>query len=130
MGFNTPSADPKVDPENVGLLLKDMLFPFPSVRVSANVNPVKVTFPLFSTLIRYTTESPAPVFPSPLSDNVNVLVTSIVGEAVIFISVESSVVLPSVSSPSSLWSLTLFLFPGLEAVTEPVLETPPESTTA
>ena len=64
-----------------------------------------------------------------MSDNVNVFVTSIVGDAVIFISVESLVVFPSVSSPSSEISNMSLLFPGLDAVTEPVLETPPASTT-
>ena len=47
-----PSADPCVEPENVGLLLKDREFPFPSVKVSVIDNPDKVTFPLFSTLIK------------------------------------------------------------------------------
>ena len=44
-------------------------------------------------------------------------------------SVESLVVFPSVSSPSSEISDTSLLFPGLDAVTDPVFETPPASTT-
>ena len=63
--------------------------------------------------------SPVPVFPSPpLSVTAAVLVTSSEVEAVILVSVASSVVLPSVSSPSSLISLTSALLPGEEAVAD------------
>ena len=74
--------------------------------------------------------SPAPVFPSPLSVTVAVLVTSIPGEAVILTIVGSSVVFPSVSSPSSEVSVTSLEFPGDDAVTTTVLDVPPASTAA
>ena len=61
--------------------------------------------------------SDAPTIPSPLSVTVAVLVTSKLGEAVISTTVESFVVLPSVSSPSSEVSVTSLFFPGEEAVT-------------
>ena len=54
--------------------------------------------------------------PSPLSTSSAVFVTSIVGLGVIITSVVSSEVFPSVSSPSSLISVTSFVFPGLLAV--------------
>ena len=60
-----------------------------------------------------------------LSVIVAVLVTSIAGIDWISISVGSFDVLPSVSSPSSLTSETLFVFPGLEPVTVTLLTTFP-----
>ena len=72
--------------------------------------------------------SPVPVFPSPpLSVTAAVLVTSSEVEAVILVSVASSVVLPSVSSPSSLRSVTLLVLPGDEAVASTVFTTLPLS---
>ena len=63
--------------------------------------------------------SPAPVLPSPpLSVIAAVLVTSNELEAVMLVTVGSSVALPSLSSPSSLRSLTSLLFPGLLAVAD------------
>ena len=61
--------------------------------------------------------SPAPLVPSPLSATVAVLVTSNEPLDVVVITVESLEVFPSLSSPSSLISNTLFEFPGLLAVT-------------
>ena len=61
---------------------------------------------------------------------VAVLVTSIDGELVIDISVTSSVVLPSLSSPSSEVSVTFLACPGEEAVTKTLLFTLPVSRAA
>ena len=61
---------------------------------------------------------------------VAVLVTSIDGELVIDISVASSVVFPSVSSPSSEVSVTFLDWPGEEAVTKTLLFTLPVSRAA
>ena len=52
-------------------------------------------------------------------------VTSISGRDEISITVGSSVVFPSVSSPSSLMSETSFVFPGLDAFTVTLLTTLP-----
>ena len=63
--------------------------------------------------------SPDPVLPSPpLSVIAAVLVISNKLEAVMLVTVGSSVVLPSLSSPSSLMSLTSLLLPGLLAVAD------------
>ena len=73
--------------------------------------------------------SPDPVLPSPpLSVIAAVLVTSIELDAVMLVTVGSSVVLSSVSSPSSLRSLTSLLFPGLLAVADAWFDIPPAST--
>ena len=57
----------------------------------------------------------APFIPSPLSVTVAVLVTSKMALGVISTIVGSFVVLPSVSSPSSEVSQTMFVCPGEEA---------------
>ena len=58
--------------------------------------------------------SPGPVFSSELSSKTSaILVASIDGEGDISTTVGSSMVFPSVSSPSSLTSLTSLVFPGL-----------------
>ena len=74
--------------------------------------------------------SPGPFILSPLSITVAVLIASIDGCAVKVYSVGSSVVFPSVSSPSSLISIISSVFPVLLAVTVTVLLNPPASTTA
>ena len=61
---------------------------------------------------------------------VAVLVTSIDGELVIDISVTSSVVFPSLSSPSSEVSVTFLDCPGDEEVTKTLLFTLPVSSAA
>jgi hypothetical protein len=61
--------------------------------------------------------SPAPLVPSPLSTTFEILVTSNEPPDDVAITVESLEVSPSLSSPSSLISNTLFVFPGLLAVT-------------
>jgi hypothetical protein len=63
-----------------------------------------------------------------LSVTVAVLVASIAGNRDKLVSVGSFVVLPSVSSPSSLRSVTLLVFPGEEAVASTVFTTLPLST--
>ena len=86
------------------------MFPLLSVSVSVNVIPVRVTFPLFSTVIVYLITSPVSVIPFELASvTVAVLVASIAGAGDIAVSVASSVVFPSVSSPSSDVSDTLFV---------------------
>ena len=78
--------------------------------MSVNVTPVKVTFPLFSRVIVYTITSPKSVILFELESVIAaVLVASAKGTGVMAISVTSSVVLPSVSSPSSDVSVTLFV---------------------
>ena len=59
-----------------------------------------------------------------------VLTTSIEGTGFIDTSVESLVVLPSVSSPSSDVSLTLFVCPGEEAVAVAMFEIKPVAAAA
>ena len=98
--------------------------------MSVNVIPVIVLPPLFLTVMVYTIISPAPVVLFPLSVTAAVFVTSSDADAVIEVTVPSSVVLPSPSSPSSLISVTSFVLPGLDAVTKTVLETLPVSTAA
>ena len=61
--------------------------------------------------------SPAPFDPSPSSVIEYVLVTSIDPNGAIETTVGSFVVFPSVSSPSSLWSVTSSMFPRLLPVT-------------
>ena len=63
-----------------------------------------------------------------MSTTVAVLVTLIEGALVNIWSVESSLVFPSVSSPSSLTSVTLSELPGLLPVAVTVLLTPALST--
>ena len=104
---------------------------FPSVKVSVRVSPDKVTLPLFSTVMVYTTISPRSlILLLLLSFTDAVLVASTIGFGLITSSVLSSVVLPSVSSPSSLRSVTPPGLPVLLAVTVTLLITPPASTTA
>ena len=67
----------------------------------------------------------APFIPSPLSVTVAVLVTSKMALGVISTIVGSFVVLPSLSSPSSDVSLTLFVCPGEEAVAVAIFEIAP-----
>lgn len=81
---------------------------------------------MFSIKISYLTISPFPTVPSPLSVIVTVLVASIPGVEEISTIVASSVVLPSVSSPSSDVSVTSLFFPGEEAVTTTLFEIEPE----
>ena len=59
-----------------------------------------------------------------------VLVTSSDGDPVTVVTVGSLTVLPSVSSPSSPISVTSFVLPGLLAVADAALDTPPASTAA
>ena len=72
----------------------------PSVNVSTNVNPVRVVFPVFSTVIVNVTWSPAPVLPFPLSKITGVLVTSIEDTYEVLTIVGSFVGSSSASSPS------------------------------
>ena len=69
----------------------------------------------------------APFIPSPIIGVtiIAILVTSSNGLGVISTTVGSLVVLPSVSSPSSEVSLTLFVCPGEEAVAVAIFEIAP-----
>ena len=67
----------------------------------------------------------APFIPSPLSVIVAVLVTSKTALGVISTIVGSLMVFPSLSSPSSDVSLTLFVCPGEEAVAVAMFEIAP-----
>ena len=89
------------------------MFPCPSVNVSTNKISLRVELPLFSTVILYSTISPAPILLSPLSATFAVFVTSKPTFDTVNISVWSSLVFPSVSSPSSLMSVTSPTLPGL-----------------
>ena len=65
---------------NVGPLVRLNKFPSLSVNVSVKVSPVKVTFPLFSTVIVYFITSPVSVIPLAFASvTVTVLVASIAG---------------------------------------------------
>ena len=71
----------------------------------------------------YTKVSPGSLLPLLLlSITLTVLVASIPGRGEIITSVESSVVLPSISFPLSDVSLTLFVCPGLLAVAIAIFE--------
>ena len=110
--------------------MSDKLPPLPSVNTSFSDILESDVPPVFSTVIVYTIVSPAPVLPSPLSITAAVFVASTPGNAVILTRVGSSLVLPSLSSPSSEVSVTSLVFPGEDAVTTTVLDVPPASTAA
>ena len=77
----------------------------------------------------YTTTSPTDIRPSEsLSTLVNVFVASNLASAVTKVSVVSFTLLPSESSPSSLWSLVNCVPVKLLAVTRTEFLTPPLST--
>ena len=122
---SVPCADPALEMLKVGVFVKLSTEPLPSTNLSFKVIPDKTTFPLFSTVIVYLIISLAPFTPSPLSITIAVLVTSKIALGVISTIVGSLVVLPSLSSPSSDVSLTLFVCPGEEAVAVAMLETAP-----
>ena len=72
--------------------------------------------------------SPGPVLSSALSSKTSaILVASIEGDGDISTTVGSSIVFPSVSSPSSLTSVTSLILPGLLAVTITVFSILPVS---
>ena len=48
---NVPCEEPALLETKVGPLVKDKLLPLPSLIVSVNANPLKVTLPLFKTVI-------------------------------------------------------------------------------
>ena len=79
--FKDPTAEPRLEPVKKGPFDNDNELPSKSVKLSLIVRPVKALFPVFWTVIVYFTISPLPVTPSPLSVIVDVLVTSIEGEA-------------------------------------------------
>ena len=80
------------------------------MKVSSKFKSVKIIFPLFSTEIIKSILSPISLNPLEFkSFKTTVLVTSRLGNGVIIISVWSSIVFPSVSSPSSLLSVTSFV---------------------
>ena len=90
---------------------------------------VKLTFPVFSIYIVYSIISFKSFDPLLLTSvTVATLVTSIDGEAVNVVSVGSSMVFPSVSSPSSDLSKPSLVLPGLLPVRETTLDMNPEST--
>ena len=75
----------------------------PLLKTSVRVNEERPVFPVFSTVIVKTTVSPAPGRLSPLvSTKTPVFVVSMDAVAAKFVTVESFVVLPSKSLPSSL----------------------------
>ena len=89
--------------------------------------PSKVTFPKLLTLIVYSTVSPKLAPPGGTSLVIaTVLTASILGSSGIMISVGSSSVFPSVSSPSSLVSSTL-VSAGLSPSANTLLLKPPAS---
>ena len=104
------------------------VFPFESVMVSTKLNAEIFISPTFDTSISYTIISPTSLIVLPFSSwTTAVFVTLIFGLTSNAVSVISSVVLPSVSSPSSEVSDTLFEFVGEEATADIVLYTPPAS---
>ena len=106
------------------------MLPEASLNTSATLKLDRVTLPSLTTEMLYCTTSPFPTTPSPLSVIAAVLVTSIDGVLLIVMSVVSSVVLPSLSSPSSEVSVTLLLCPGLLPVTKTLLLILPVSNAA
>ena len=84
---------------------------------------LSAVLPVFSTVIINFTISPAFVSPSPLSIISYVFVASTLASALIKVIVGSSVVLPSVSSPSSLVSDTLPVNPFAFATALRLLDT-------
>ena len=82
-------------------------------------------WPLFLTVISYLIISPAPTSPSPLSTTVAIFVASKDFVIATLVSVGSSSVFPSLSMPSSLVSETLFVWPGLFAITVSEFDTEP-----
>ena len=87
--------------------------------------------PVLFTVMVYTITSPVSLILSlSVSITLAVLTTSIEGIGFIDTSVGSLVVFPSVSSPSSEVSLTLFVCPGEEAVAVAILEIEPLSAAA
>ena len=92
--------------------------------MSSIVRSLRVTSPVFSTVISYVTISPASTSLSPLSVISATLVTSILALPTskdTSTIVGSSVVFPSVSSPSSLISIILFTCPPKLPLTWTVL---------
>ena len=119
-------VDPAVADKYVGPLSKLNAFPLLSVSVSARFKAVTVTFPVFSIVIVYLKISPGSLTELELTSVTDtVLVASIDGFGEIDVMVGSSVVLPSVSSPSSEVSDTLLDWPGLLPVTTALLITLP-----
>ena len=89
---------------------------------------VKLTLPVFSIYIVYSIMSFKSFDPLLLTSvTVATLVTSIDGDAVNVVSVGSSEVFPSESSPSSDLSKASFVLPGLLPVSDTTLEIDPES---
>ena len=88
--------------------------------LSVKFNPVNGALPVFSNVIVYLIISPELYNPSPLSITSKVFVASILGVGSLKVMVGSSVVFPSVSSPSSEISVTLSVNPSelAYAVTE------------
>ena len=113
MACKLPTEEPEVAETNVGLLFNDNIVPLLSFKISTRVSPVRLNPPVFLTVIVKTIISFTPFEPSPLSVTVAVLTTFIDGCDEVIISVESSWVLPSPSSPSSEVSETLLVCPGL-----------------
>ena len=89
--------------------------PRPSVRESKIVDEVNLVFPVFVTTIVYSIISPTPLRPSPFT-SLTVAVLTIVTDEILLISITvgSSLVFSSVSSPSSEVSETIPLYPFAE----------------
>ena len=127
VGTIVKEVDPDVPPIKVKLVLSDSEFPIPSLKLSLNWRPVSGTFPIFVTVIVYIISSPKSFVPLPLLSltvavfstfiNGNGWTSTVLLDVDISTSVGSSTILPSPSFPSSEVSDTLFVWPGLLAIT-------------
>ena len=130
---SVPWEEPADADTNDGPEVRVRLNPWPSVSWSVNVTDDKTKLPVFLTEILYKIVSPRPLDPSPLSITTAVFVASIDPEGEIsdrLTMVGSLDIFPSESSPSSLWSETSFVFPGLLPVAVAIFEILPESSAA
>ena len=97
-GVNVPSAETPSVPWNIGCVVNINGIPLAFVNISTNATLVKVTLPVFCTVIVNSTVSPTPVTPSPLSTILLIVfVVSIEGSASVIVIVGSSGPLPSLS---------------------------------
>ena len=126
-------VEPEVPPIYVKLVESDRELPFPSVKTSFKLRLVNGTFPILVAVIVYMISSPKSLVPLPLLSftiadfsiliNGNGWISTVVDDVDISITVGSSIIFPSPSSPSSEVSETLLVCPGLLAVTSTLLIT-------
>ena len=112
-------VEPEVPPIYVKLVVSERELPFPSVKTSFKLIPVRGTFPILVTVIVYIISSPKSLVPLPLLSFTiadfstfiigNGSISTVVDDVDISIIVGSSKIFPSPSSPSSEVSETLLV---------------------